>query len=116
MLQEAVKSALEVLPPTDIPEGMIGELGQVLFNDGLIGIFPVGGKFSTADTVDLRFHPGINAFRANFLVKHVLTPLLKKIPEPRSLEIWVPLSSAEAQKRKRKREASTAAPKSRPRR
>ena len=64
--------------------------------------------------MDIRIDPGMNAFRANFLVKHVLTPLLKKILEPRSLEIWVPLSSAEAQKRKRKREASTAAPKSRP--
>ena len=83
---------------------MINELGQVLFKDSPIGIFPVGGgKFSTADTVDIRFDPGMNAFRANFLVKHVLTTLLKKIPEPRSLEIWVPLSFAEAQKRKRGR-------------
>ena len=43
LLQEAVKSALDVLPPTDIPDGMINELGQVLFKDSLIGIFPVGG-------------------------------------------------------------------------
>ena len=73
----------------------------------------VGGRFYGADVVDIRYRPGLAGFRANFLIATVLSPLLKRVAEPRPLEVWVPLSSAEVKRRDRKRDRS-GAPKSRP--
>ncbi|CAE7314066.1 unnamed protein product [Symbiodinium sp. CCMP2592] len=106
LLQEATEDVLKGLDPTTVPPELIGGLGQVFNKENLVGVFPLGGKFSATDTVDIRFHPGLGGLRANFLIKNVLSPLLKKVPEPRPLEVWVPLSMAESKRRQRKRDAS----------
>ena len=90
-----------------------GMPGQAFHPAGLVGVFPVGGRFDGADAVDIRYRPGLAGFRANFLIATVLSPLLKRVAEPRPLEVWVPLSSAEVKRRDRKRDRS-GAPKSRP--
>ena len=113
LLQAAVGDALKGLPPGDIPEHLMSELGQAFHPAGLVGVFPVGGRFDGADVVDIRYRPGLAGFRANFLIATVLSPLLKRVAEPRPLEVWVPLSSAEVKRRDRKRDRS-GAPKSRP--
>ena len=69
----------------------------------LIGVFPVGAQLHQAAVFDIRYRPSLNGFRANTLVKTHLGPALKATGS--HVQFWVPLSSAENQKR-RKRKAS----------
>lgn len=80
--------------------------------DFFLGIFPVGGRFGERKALDIRFRPGLNAWRTNALVKFVLSPALKK--SEGGVEMWVPLSAPEQARRQKRRAQSTdAAPNSR---
>ena len=91
-----------------VPDTWRTELTQVFRAEFLVGVFSVGGKFSSSELVDIRFRPGLQGLRANFLVKDCLTRILKEIPQA-SFGMWVPLSAPET-KRRRKRAASNPAP------
>ena len=66
-----------------------------------MGVFPVGGAWGGTTVVDVRTRPGLQALRLNFLVRTVIAPALKKLPQP-EFGMWVPVSAAEMKKRKRR--------------
>lgn len=53
------------------------ELSECLsYPDSILGIFPVGGKWGEESAINLRFRPGIAAWRANALIIEALGHLL----------------------------------------
>ena len=81
--------------------GAKSELAERLQEDGLVGVFPVGGAWGGTSVVDVRTRPGLQALRLNFLVcAQSLHRHSKKLPQP-EFGMWVPVSAAEMKKRKR---------------
>ena len=93
---------------------MFAEFLQVFsVESGVQGIFGVWAPVGEAPTVDIKFRPSLSAMRAHALIKQHVGPALKRADA--SVQMWVPLSNAENQ-RKRKRQSSADAsgcPKSR---
>ena len=91
-------------------ETMGAEFAQAFGSEGdLQGVFGVGSNIDNAKTFDVRFKPSLSALRAHALIKRHVGPALKGASE--GVSMWIPLSSG-GSRRKRKRQASTAVPKS----
>eukprot|EP00439_Symbiodinium_sp_Y106_P044735 s3602_g5.t1 len=93
--------------PQDLAK-LKGEFDGCMRPENLQGIFPVGSPWSSAETVDLKFKPGLPALRFNHLLSTIIGPALKgsrtveEANAQNSIQLWVPLPSAVLKKRKRR--------------
>ena len=93
-----------VFPDTSKLASVLGELKEVLGTPpALQGVFPVGGKWGEHVALDVKWKPGLIGLRATDLVKMVIGPQLREAST--ETKVWVPLSSGEMARR-RKRKAS----------
>lgn len=96
--------------PQDLAK-LKGEFDGCMRPENLQGIFPVGSPWSSAETVDLKFKPGLPALRFNHLLSTIIGPALKgsrtveEANAQNSIQLWVPLPSAVLKKRKRRADA-----------
>ena len=100
-LEPVLKSKWGDLAPEALAEKLtkvLNEMSSCLLEGALVGFFPVGSPWATADTVDLRMRPGILALRMNNLVNSVLAPATKG----GDVTIWVPLGAGDMRRKRRR--------------
>ena len=84
--------------PAEVLKQYEGEWSCSLALEGLTGVFSVGGNWDK---------PGLQSLRLHHLVRSVLGPKLKGSDAGGvDFGIWVPLTSGEMRKRKRKHESA----------
>ena len=92
-------------------EIMGAEFAQAFGSKGdLQGVFGVGSNIDNAKIYDVRFKPSLSALRAHALVRKHVGPALKSANE--GVSMWMPLSSGEARRKRKRQASSTTAPKS----
>ena len=92
--------------PAEVLKQYEGERSCGLAPEGLTGVFPVGGNWDGCSVIDIRLKPCSRLGFTTF-VRSVLAPKLKESDAGAvDFGIWVPLSSGEMRKRKRKHESA----------
>ena len=79
------------------------ELVESLKEEFLVAIFPTGAKWPNEKSIDIVMKPGLPSMRMNLLVRCHIQPKLRS-REDLNLDLWVPMTQDEMERRSRRQQ------------